>query len=98
MYINDNKSCCFSLDKADGLKRDSSISLPNRFCKRNNNTVCGYVNLKNNIEEFQRSEVPFPAEILVHFNELPEGDGIILNELHLLERTNKMSLRDQSGW
>ena len=97
MYINDNKSCCFDLDKADGLKRDSSISLPNRFCKRNN-TVCGYVNLKKNIEEFQRSEVPFPVEILVHLNELPEGDGIVLNELHLLERTIKISLRDQSGW
>ena len=42
-----------------------------------NNTVCGYVNRKNNLEEFQRSEVPFRFEILVHLNELQEGDGII---------------------
>ena len=47
--------------------------------RNRNNTVCGYVNRKNNIEEFQRSEVPFPVAILVHLNELQEGDGIIQN-------------------
>ena len=44
-----------------------------------NTTVCGYVNLKNNTEEFQRSEVPFRFGILVHLNELRQGDGIIQN-------------------
>ena len=44
-----------------------------------NNTVCGYVNCKNNIKEFQRSEVPFPVGIIVQLNELWEGDGIIQN-------------------
>ena len=36
--------------------------------RNKNNTVCEYVNLKNSIEEFQRSEVPFPVGILVHLN------------------------------
>ena len=34
---------------------------------------------KNNTEEFQRSEVPFPVGILVHVNELLEDDWIIQN-------------------
>ena len=46
--------------------------------RNRNNTVCGYVNLKSNIKEFQRSEVPLPVRILVHLNEL-QGDGIIQN-------------------
>ena len=44
-----------------------------------NTTVCGNVNLKNNIEEFQRSQVPFSFGILVHLNELQDDDGIIQN-------------------
>ena len=40
-------------------------------------TVCGYVNLKNNTAQFQRSEVAFPVGILVHLNELQEGARII---------------------
>ena len=46
--------------------------------------MCGYVNLKNNIEEFQRSEVLFPVRILARLNELQEGDGII--QIHLLPK------------
>ena len=38
-----------------------------------------FVNLKNNIEEFQISEFSFPVGILVQLNELVEGDGIIVN-------------------
>ena len=53
--------------------------------RNRNKTVCGYVNLENNIEECQRREVRFlleslytcPLVILVH--ELQEGDGIIQN-------------------
>ena len=42
-------------------------------------TVCGYVNLKNNTAQFQRSEVAFPVGILVQLNELQEGARIIQN-------------------
>ena len=53
---------------------------PSLYSIRNrNNTVCEYVNLKSNIEEFQRSGVPFPVGILVHLNELQEGAEIIKN-------------------
>ena len=58
----------FALDKANGLGK-VYIS---------NNTVFVYVNLKSNIEEFKRSEVPCVG-ILVHFNELHVGDGLIQN-------------------
>ena len=49
------------------------------FCNRNK-TVCGCVNRKNSIEDFQNSEVLFPVGILAHLNELQEGDGIIQNQ------------------
>ena len=42
--------------------------------RNRNNTVCGYANRKKNIQDFQRSQVPFPIGILVHLNELQEGD------------------------
>ena len=41
-----------------------------------NKTVCWYVKVENNIEEYQRKEIPFPVGILVH---LQESDGIIRN-------------------
>ena len=44
-----------------------------------NNTICGYVNRKNNIKDFQRSEVTFAIGIPAHLNELQEGDRIIQN-------------------
>ena len=47
--------------------------------RNRNNTVCGYVNFKNNIEEFQKNEVSFLVGIFVHLNELQEGDEIIQN-------------------
>ena len=59
-------------------QKDSSAPLIDLLRNRNNK-VYVYVNLKNNIEEFQRSEVPFPVEILVHLNILQEGDGLIQN-------------------
>ena len=59
-------------------QKGSNAPLPNPSC-RTNDTVCGYVNLKNNIEEFQISEFSFPVGILVQLNELVEGDGIIVN-------------------
>ena len=49
-------------------------------------SVCGYVNLKYNTAQFQRSEVAFPVGILVHLNELQEGARIIQN---LKKRKNK---------
>ena len=59
-------------------QKDSSAPLLDPSRNRNK-TVCGYVNLENNIEECQRSEVPFPVAILVPLNELQGGDGIIQN-------------------
>ena len=59
-------------------QKDSVVPLPDPSRNRNN-TVYGYIILKNNIEEFQRSEVPFPVGILVHVNELQEDDWIIQN-------------------
>ena len=76
-------SYCFVLDKAKIgestlCQKDSSAPLLNPFRIRNN-TVYGYVNLKNNIWEFQRSEVPIPVGVILHVNELQEGDGSIQN-------------------
>ena len=77
-------SYCFALDKANGLGRcifcqkDSSAPLLDP-CRNGNNTVCGYFNLKNNNEESQRSEVPFPVVIFVRLNELKEVGGVIQN-------------------
>ena len=55
--------------------------MPKRFkcffarpLRNRNDRVCRYVNLKNNIEEFQRSEVLFPVRILVHLNESQKDD------------------------
>ena len=59
-------------------QKDSTVPLLDSSCNRDN-TVCGYVNLKNNLEEFQRGDVLFPVGILVQLNELQEGDGIIQN-------------------
>ena len=68
--INDNKSkllFCFKQGKwiVEGVHCTKKIqvllcSIP----RKRNNKVCGYVNLKNNIEEFQGSGVPFPLESL----------------------------------
>ena len=44
-----------------------------------NAKVCGYTNLTNNIEEFQKCKVPFPSGILECFNELTQGEGILHN-------------------
>ena len=77
--INDSKSKLwfrFGQSKWIGETISSQKDLSALFPKpsRNrNNTVDGYVNLKNNIEEFQRSEIPFPVGILVHLNQLQEG-------------------------
>ena len=70
-------SYCFASDNKNGLGNKVYIE-PKRF-KCSNTTVCGYVNVKNNIEELQRSEVPFPFGNLVHLNESQEGDVIIKN-------------------
>ena len=59
-------------------QKDSIVPLFNPSGNRNNE-VCGYVTLKNNIEDFQRTEVPFPVGIPVHLNELQDGDEIIQN-------------------
>ena len=73
---------CFALDKRNGLGKVYIV--PKRF-KCSFALVTGiieiveYVNLKNNIEVFQRNEVPFPVEILVYLNELQKGHGIIQN-------------------
>ena len=72
-------SYCFALSKANILGKvyiKANARLLDPFFNRND-TVCGYVNRKNNIEDFQRSEVTFPVEILAQLNELQEGDGII---------------------
>ena len=77
--INDSKSKLwfrFGQGKWIGETISSQKDLSALFPKpsRNRNkTVDGYVNLKNNIEEFQRSEIPFPVGILVHLNQLQEG-------------------------
>ena len=47
--------------------------------------------IKNNVEEFQKSEVPFPVGILVQLNELQKGDGIIKN-LKKKEKQNCMKI------
>ena len=52
-------------------QKDSSAPLLDPSRNRNN-TVSDYLNLKNNIGEFQKSEVQLPVGILVHFNELQE--------------------------
>ena len=49
-------------------------------------SVCGYVNLKYNTAQFQRSEVEFPVGIFVQLNELQEGARIMQN---LKKRKNK---------
>ena len=65
-------------------QKDSSAPL--LYPSRNrDDPVCEYVNLKNKIEEFQRSEVPFPIGIPVHWNGFQEGDGII--QLHSLAKS-----------
>ena len=58
-------------------QKHSTAPLLDPSCN-SNNTVFVYVNLKSNIEEFKRSEVPCVG-ILVHFNELHVGDGLIQN-------------------
>ena len=75
-------SYCFALDKAKGFcvilcQKDSIAPLLNPSCNKNN-IACGYVNLKSNIEEFQRSEALFSVGTQVHLNEL-QGDGITQN-------------------
>ena len=47
--------------------------------------------IKNNVEEFQKSEVPFPVGILVQLNELQKGDGII-KSLKKKEKQNCMKI------
>ena len=59
-------------------QKDSSAPLLD-LSRNRNNTVCGYVNLKTNIEEIQKSEVLFPLGNLARLNELQEGDEIIQN-------------------
>ena len=79
-YVNDNKSKLlfrFTTTKMDWGRCILCQKIQVLLCS--NTTVCGYVNLKNNTEEFQRSEVPFRFGILVHLNELRQGDGIIQN-------------------
>ena len=70
--------------KAHGL--GTVYIVPKRFkcsfawpLSNRNNTVCEHVNLKNNIEEFQTSGVPFPVGIFVHLKKLPERDWIFQN-------------------
>ena len=77
----------FALDKANRLEKvyivpkklKHSFNPPLLYSCNRNNTVCGYVNLKYNTAQFQRSEVAFPVGILVHLNELQEGARIIQN-------------------
>ena len=67
-------SHCFAWSKANVLGKlyiVPNASLLDPFRNRNN-TVCGYVNRKNNIEDFPRGEVPFPVGILVHLNGFQE--------------------------
>ena len=67
-------SHCFALSKANILGKlyiVPNAPLLDPFHNRNN-TVCGYVNRKNNIEDFPRGEVPFPVGILVHLNGFQE--------------------------
>ena len=79
-------SYCFALSKTNVLGKVyivynkvykvyivPSAPLLDPFRNRNN-TVCGYANRKKNIQDFHRSQVPFPIGILVHLNELQEGD------------------------
>ena len=61
-------SYCFVWDKANRMEMfmlcQKGSSAPLLDPSRNkNNKVCRYVNLKNNIEEFQRSEVLLPVGI-----------------------------------
>ena len=62
-------SYCFSLSKKNVLRKcilcqkDSSVPLLDTSRIRNN-TVCGYVNRKNNIKEFQRSGFRFVLKSL----------------------------------
>ena len=71
---------CFALSKANLLRKVYIVpSAPLSSPFVTGIIVCGYVNRKNNIQDFQRSEVPFPVGILVHLNELQEVDGIIQN-------------------
>ena len=55
-------SYCFTFDRPNGLGKVYIV--PKRFkcsfarpSRNRNNIIWGYVNLKNNMEEFQRSEV-----------------------------------------
>ena len=56
-------SYCFAPDNENGLGKIQVL-----LCS--NTAVCGYVNLKNNSEEFQRNEFLFPFGILVHLNKM----------------------------
>ena len=57
-------SYCFALDKPMDwgrcmfCQKDSIAPLLDPYRNRNK-TICGYVNFKSNIKEFQRNEVPF---------------------------------------
>ena len=57
-------------------QKDSHASLLDASCNKNN-TVWGYTSLKNKNEEWQRNEVPFSVEILVHLNKIKEADEIL---------------------
>ena len=62
-------SYCVALSKANVLVKvyivPSSSLLP--LFRNRNNTICGYVSRKNNIEDFQRSEVPFQGGSVAGF-------------------------------
>ena len=87
MYMITKVSYYFALDKANGLRKKYMLcqkdsSTPSLDPSRNrNNTVCGYANRKNNIEEFQGSEVPFPVGILVHLTILTGKNCVLLNSV-----------------
>ena len=60
---------------------------------KRNNTVSRNANLKSNIEEFQRSEVPFSVGTLMHLKEIQEGVGI-LQSLYMFTQTKQVSQLD----
>ena len=85
---------CFALKKTNELWR--SILYQKDSYRRNNkrnNTVSRNANLKSNIEEFQRSEVPFSVGTLMHLKEIQEGVGILQN-LYMFTQTKQVSQLD----
>ena len=76
-------------------QKDSSAPLLDS-CRNRDNTVCGHVNLKNNLDEFQRGDASFSVRILVHLNELQEQDQIIQCLMEIRAKRHKIFVLDFS--